>query len=485
MSRDATPVVVSIPQTLHQGLFSLEILGERPNPAVYKPGTQGFLYWNAFDALHRSAKFWRGVLERARSRAKDWYRAKESDPHVPLRVALDHGDDLNAYYDRRGLLFFRAMVSGRRIYSGESPDVLAHELGHAVLDSIQPKLWNAASDEIAAFHESFGDISSICTALQLESLRRAAIEEPGATFYRSSRISRLAEQLGWAIRQVRTDASETDCLRNAVNCFFYQPPHTLPPEAPSATLSSEPHSFSRVFTAGFFGALSDMFDGRKKNGRPNADDLLEVTNDAALLLVKSVEAAPVIPDFYSEVALGMLRADKDEFDGRYANAIRSAFMRRGILPLNSATAALRFQAIMPRQRRSYAATVPAMAAEAVDVEEGKDAGLLRLLFFGEAYGIAAERFYVSAAIEEGEYRRGVAPISNEGVTPTQRAEEDAHSFVANLVRRNKIDREVNKSLNNITDGMHPMLTIPNQLGRKTHVLIRDDGEVSLVRRMFE
>src|SRR5207237_4145036 len=141
-------------------------------------------------ALRRGADFWGALLPRSTR----W------QPGRTLRVTLDAGVDLNAYYDRRGLSFFHDTVGRTMVYSGESPDVVCHELGHAVLDTLRPQLWNAASDEVAAFHESFADMSAILSALQLPALREAVLAETGGKLFRSSRLSRLAEQLGWAFR---------------------------------------------------------------------------------------------------------------------------------------------------------------------------------------------------------------------------------------------------------------------------------------------
>jgi Zn-dependent metalloprotease len=87
-----------------------------------------------------------------------------------LPVDLDFGADLNAFYDREGLKFFHGAAAGRTVFSGESPDVVCHELGHAILDSLKPQLFDAASIEVAAFHESFGDMSALLSALQLPSV---------------------------------------------------------------------------------------------------------------------------------------------------------------------------------------------------------------------------------------------------------------------------------------------------------------------------
>jgi hypothetical protein len=237
---------------LVQPRLGLSLVGPEPPARVYEHGTRGFRYWNAADSLGRGVGYWGRILP-ADAR---WHAGR------PLIVDLDAGVDLNAYYDRQELCFFHATVRGVAVYSGESPDVLCHELGHALLDAIRPQLWNAASIEVASFHESFGDISAMLSALELESVRDMVLADTGGKLARASRVSRLAEQLGWAIRQSHPDAVDADCLRNAVNSFFYRQPESLPPMAPASALSSEPHSFSRVFTAAWLESLSEMLDRR-------------------------------------------------------------------------------------------------------------------------------------------------------------------------------------------------------------------------------
>ena len=126
--------------------LALAITGPAVPAKRYRLGTREFRYWAAAEALRRGADFWGALLPRSTR----W------QPGRTLRVTLDAGVDLNAYYDRRGLSFFHDTVGRTTVYSGESPDVVCHELGHAVLDALRPELWDAMSVEVAAFHESFG-----------------------------------------------------------------------------------------------------------------------------------------------------------------------------------------------------------------------------------------------------------------------------------------------------------------------------------------
>src|SRR6516165_4493484 len=269
-----------------------------PRPAAYQPGTPEFRYWTTAEALRRGADFWANLIPLSK-----W----EVGP--ALRILLDEGEDLNAFYDRRALNFFHGPSPQGTVFSAESPDVACHEMGHAILDSFKPQLWDAGSHEVAAFHESFGDMSAILSALQLPSLRTAILSDTGGHLYQNSRLSRLAEQLGNAIRAQQPDAVDPDCLRNAVNSFTYEDPVNLPPMAPAGQLSSEAHSFSRVFTGAFFECLGSMLTASARDpSTPTSDELLSVANDLAGLLVGAIKQAPVVPNWYAQVAAGMVQA---------------------------------------------------------------------------------------------------------------------------------------------------------------------------------
>jgi hypothetical protein len=205
-----------------------------------------------------------------------------------------------------------------------------------VLDAIRPELFDAQFIEAAAFHEAFGDMSAMLSGLQVPSLRQAVLTETGGILNRASRLSRLAEQLGAAIRVGHPDAVEGDCLRNASNSFFYSDPQALPPSAPASQLSSEPHSFSRVFSGAFLDALAGMVT--TLSSPPTADTLAAASVDAGNILVGGILAAPVVPDYFTQVAAQMVQfAEQAPYSGKYRDVLKSAFIRKGILSLQSAT----------------------------------------------------------------------------------------------------------------------------------------------------
>src|SRR5258708_1285214 len=148
-----------------------------PDAKPHPPGTAEFRYWTAAEALRRGADFWGALLP-----GISW------EVGSILPVDLDFGTDLNPFYDRDGLKFCHGKAAGRTVFSGESPDVVCHELGHAILDSLKPQLFDAASIEVAAFHESFGDMSALLSALQLPSLREGVLAETGGVPSPRSRL---------------------------------------------------------------------------------------------------------------------------------------------------------------------------------------------------------------------------------------------------------------------------------------------------------
>jgi hypothetical protein len=391
--------------------FPVGVVGKQPPADSYHVGTEEFRYWVLADALARGAGYWSGRVPDGTT----W----QPDNGPRLMATPDEGVDLNAYYDRNGLHFFHDSVRGIVVFSGESPDVVCHELGHAVLDAIKPQLFDVASIEAASFHESFGDMSAILSALQLDSVRDQVLAETNGLPHTASRLSRLAENLGWAIRQLIPDSGDAGCLRSAVNSFYYQPPASLPPRAPATSLSSEPHNFSRLFTAAFFRMLGGMFF---RQDQQDSAGLLKASEDAGKLLIEGVRRAAVVPGFYAQVAAQMIVADTALFQGRYRRAISGAFVGTGVLAVSSAAA-------LDEDTRTRAMAEPA--------DFDGDGELPRLPLTGRSYGLSGD-LLVNAATQPR--RIGAASgLLDSGEDTAPPADKAADSFVVDLIRRGRID----------------------------------------------
>jgi hypothetical protein len=477
----AEAVSADLPSDTPQGL-KMHIVGNEPEPEIYDPATPQFRYWNAASALARGINYWGPLLPAGTV----W----SADNHV-LQVQMDEGADFNAYYAREsGLNFFHGVVTKVHphvtVYSGESPDVLCHELGHAILDAVKPELFNAMSMEVAAFHEGFGDISATLSALQIDSFREFVLNQTGGQLNINSRLSQMARQLGWAIRmQYGPSAVDSDCLRNTCNNFFYRDPSGLPPDGPATQLTSEPHNFSRVFSGAFLDVLAGMFQiGPAGAAGSDSDKLQAISVDAGKLIIEGVRLASVGSGYYSQVAAGMIQADQTLYGGRYRTALSSSFVQRGILSPAAAVALV--QDLKAHGGQVFGITgLAAVGTRHIQFEgdnEGyrksaKDTPALPLRPLITRFGVT---LHVHMPSEPNRFGVASAAVTG-GAEKTASAEEDARSYVEDLIQLDRICHEG-------AAGVLPAeLTSPGKAApcARTHQLVRDDGKTVLKRHHFD
>jgi hypothetical protein len=477
----ATPITVDLPEN-DQPLLKTKIIEPQPDPGIFDPSTADFRFWNATSALARGINFWGPLLPAG----TQW-----STDQQPLQVELDKDVDFNAFYGRdSGLNFFHGVVDKVdppvTAFSAESPVVVCHELGHAILDAVKPELWNATSLEVAAFHEAFGDMSSMLSTLQLESFRLFVLNQTAGKLNVNSRLSQLARQLGWAIRvQASPTLVDSDCLRNTSNQFFYQDPGGLPPDAPSTQLSSEPHNFSRVFSGAFLDVLAGMFQvGPASTPANDSDKLRAIALDAGKLLIEGVRLASVAPGFYAQVAAGMIQADQTLNSGRYRAALSSSFVQRGILSPTAAVSLIR--------------DLQSHGGQAFGVSSVVSGGTRQVRFDGDNEGYKktardapdlpirpltipfGATLHVHLPAEPNRFAVAAAAITG-GSEKTLGPEEDARSFVEDLIQLDRISHEG-------ASGLIPTeLTAPGKAApsEKTHYVAQEDGRAVLKRRHFD
>lgn len=244
-----------------------------------------------------------------------------------LIVSPRAGKSFNAYYDRSSLRFFfdKHPVSQKIVFSVESPDVVCHETGHAILDCLRPDIWNVQALEIFAFHESFGDITSIMTSLFNDKIVNYILDETGGDLRKTNIVSRVAEELGGAI--AATSGRTSDSLRNAVNNIKWVPPEAIPP---GSQVSAEPHDFSKIFTGAFYDLIVYLYEYFCKScDKVKAINLAR--DHAGWLLFNGVRNAQITPRFFDSVVRSMLfvaTRNKVTDLGRFINM---AFSDRGIL----------------------------------------------------------------------------------------------------------------------------------------------------------
>jgi len=250
-----------------------------------------------------------------------------------LYVQPRAGKQLNAYYDRRALRFFYAKdpITKKMVFAASSTDVVAHELGHAILDAIRPDLFHVQALEIWAFHESFADIHAIINMLQHDMVLDYVLKETKNDLSKPNVVSKLAEEMGTAIfHMTRGRMGHTfGSLRNAVNGFKYMQPEKLPRNGKHNQLTSESHSFSRVFTGAWYDILVAIYNKEKANMEPKKA-LIKARDIMTLYTYRCLRMAPATIRFYDAIAKAMLAVDKAN-KYAYNNLMNQVFVRRRIL----------------------------------------------------------------------------------------------------------------------------------------------------------
>jgi hypothetical protein len=251
-----------------------------------------------------------------------------------LSVFPRAGKDLNAYYDRKNLKFF--YFTHERIgtmYTCDSTDIVAHELGHAILDFYRPDMWSAVFLEVAAFHEAFGDFVSMMKSLSHDEVSNYAISQTGGDFKKENVISNLAEQMGEVIFKIYgpENGRNPNCLRCAINNFKYVNPGTLPENAPDSQLAAECHSFSRIFVGAFYDIFVMMYNDIKSTGVSEIESIHQSRDTLLRYVMKAIQFAPLNVKFFESMSRTILWTDVTLNNRKYHDRIQQIFFNRNLL----------------------------------------------------------------------------------------------------------------------------------------------------------
>jgi hypothetical protein len=285
---------------------------DRAPEALHAPGTAGFLYWQCREAALTAIAAWERHAGPQRSWALDKRRL---DLYQNAVAQLGEAPDLNAFYDRAGFQFFE-FGNGKATFSGASTDVVAHEIGHGLLDALRPDLWDTPFLEVNAFHEAFGDCLSLLTALRDARTRTALLAVGlGARNF----VEATAEDLADGVRRVAAGHNAA-APRRALNTLRWQLPASLPDDGGPGELINESHSFAQVFTGCFWDLVRNL-----AGSAPSSSALNAAAKTAGRLLAHGARDAPEGARFFRAVGRAMALADAELHDGAHHVAIRDAF----------------------------------------------------------------------------------------------------------------------------------------------------------------
>ena len=219
----------------------------------------------------------------------------------PIQVYPRAGLDANAYYSRneKALRFFYFHPSGDEskplIYTCRSFDIVAHEVGHAALDSLKPEFLSSSwHPETGGLHESFGDLTAMFTMLAQMDVCEAIIVESKANLHSKTFFPALAEQFGDALGRPMG-------LRNADN------------NLKMSDVSTEVHDISRVFTGAIYDILTDFFELYQDPGLyDQAESLFKVGKYLTSLVIASLWQGPDANATYADIANKMLELEEND-----------------------------------------------------------------------------------------------------------------------------------------------------------------------------
>src|SRR5262249_20876470 len=193
------------------------------------------------------------IVERTLAMIEDEYLLGRAVPWASKRgrlILIPHaGLDRNAYYDRAGgalQFYYFDAPDGRRIHTCLSHDIVAHELGHAVLDGLKPFYNEVSSAQTAGFHEYFGDAVAMMSSLVTRETARVVTRGGPEKLDPYNVVSAIASEFGAAIRKM---PDRKEYLRGAWNKRTAKELHG----------KFEEHDWSEVLTGIYYDLLSHLY----------------------------------------------------------------------------------------------------------------------------------------------------------------------------------------------------------------------------------
>ena len=287
------------------------------------PATPQFLFWQCREGAVRAVE----AFEAAAGPLSAWQGNRKRIPLIQNAVVqLGANPEPNAFYNRASVQFFQFTGGGKTTFSGESTDVVAHEVGHGILDALRPQLIEVDVLEVGAFHEAFGDCIALLTALE-DAASAAAVRTRIAS---PNFLETTSEDLSDAIRRV-DPGHNAAAPRHALNTIQWQLPTSLPSDGGPGVLINEEHSFAQIFSGAFYDLILKL-----AGAAPTVAALKTAARKAVRLLAEAARTAPLTARFLQSVGRAMVMADEQLNGGANRTAIGAAFAGHGVLLGSSA-----------------------------------------------------------------------------------------------------------------------------------------------------
>ena len=287
------------------------------------------------------------TAEKYANRRIDW--SFEKTLGHPMLIRPHAGKEVvNAYYNNESgsVNFFSYLdeKTGLRQRTGMSRDVIAHEIGHAILDGMRPNLLGSLSVGAGGFHESFGDMTAFLSSLNDPAVVEALRVETKGDLSKPNLLSGMGEQLGSA-------SYEKGPLRDFINTNKYADQAFLPysdDNDPASGLGTECHAYANLFNGAFYDLFLNFYN--QASAQPEStfqSAVAEARDKVGQLLLRGIEMGPVGDISYREAAMAFLRADLVDNDGASQETIEKVFTDRNILRPGDADSVRQAQQNLP------------------------------------------------------------------------------------------------------------------------------------------
>ncbi|HET7220449.1 MAG TPA: hypothetical protein VFJ02_20495 [Vicinamibacterales bacterium] len=266
-------------------------------------------------------------------------------------------DMANAFYDpAAGAIdfgYFRAApeVRGRNlpgswVFTCLSHDIIAHEVTHALVDSLRSHFTIPTNPDVLAFHEALGDLVAVFQHFTYRDVLERAIAGAGG----NPALSPLLTDLAWQFSQTQQSSQYGEALRSAVQQL------RAGERGPLYGERTEPHALGSILVSAIFAAFMTIFDRKSKryirlatggSGVLPAGELsphlIEVlAKEAASLAssflsicIRAIDYCPPVDLLFGEYLRALITADYalvPDDPWMYREALVDAFRLRGIYP---------------------------------------------------------------------------------------------------------------------------------------------------------
>jgi len=235
----------------------------------------------------------------------------------------------NAYYERasHSLQFFQFKAGRTTIYTALSRDIVAHETAHAVIDGIDPDLYDALDPQALALHEGIADLTAVLLAFESWRLRPLILDATHGRIDQSNAFSSIGEQFGRAI----DPQGKAGWLRNLLNDRRIDPNDE----------EIEPHALSEVISGLLYELLVEIHEFFKEQFAPEfGGDRVKASGKALYvagkvfqkLVFRGLDYLPPGEVTFADFGCAILAADLASPGERtFTDSLRQKLVARGVV----------------------------------------------------------------------------------------------------------------------------------------------------------